>query len=110
MRNHEILPQYTVLENEHKIFSKRELEIIILIASGFENSQISEIFHVTLSTIKKQLEKIYEKLRARNRAHAVFLAMFHNLISENDFNTIMNSQEVKKFMENNKSHFEKYNY
>ncbi len=108
MRNHEILPQYTVLENENKIFSKRELEIIILIAGGFENSQISEIFHVTLSTVKKQLEKIYEKLHAHNRANAVFLAMYHNLISENDFNTVMNSAEIKSFIENNKNHFEKY--
>ena len=108
MRNHEILPEYTVLENENKIFSKRELEIIILIAGGFENSQISYIFHVTLSTVKKQLEKIYEKLHARNRANAVFLAMYHNLISENDFNTIMNSYEIKTYMETNKNYFEKY--
>lgn len=107
MRNHEILSQDIVLENENKILSKRELEIVILIASGFENSQISEIFHVTLSTVKKQLEKIYEKLHARNRAHAVFKSMYHHLISDNDFNIIMNSNEIKLYMENNKKFFRK---
>ncbi|MBR1942764.1 response regulator transcription factor [bacterium] len=98
MRNHEILPDNVTLENEKKILSKRELEIIILVAAGFENNQIAKIFRVTLSTIKKQLEKIYEKLNAKNRANAVFIAKTHGLISANDYNTVLNSPEVLKFL------------
>ncbi len=98
MRNHEILPEGIILENEKNILSRRELEIIILVAAGFENNQIAKIFKVTLSTVKKQLEKIYEKLHAKNRANAVFIACNHNLISLNDFNLIMKSSEMIDFI------------
>ena len=54
MRNYEILPNYINLENEDKILSKRELEILILVAAGFENLQIAKVCKVTLSTVKKQ--------------------------------------------------------
>ena len=98
MRNHEILPRGIILENEKNILSRRELEVLILVAAGFENNQIAMIFHVTLSTVKKQLEKIYEKLRAQNRANAIFIACVHNLISLNDFNLVLKSSEVINFM------------
>lgn len=98
MRNHEILPRGIVLENENNILSRRELEIIILVAAGFENNQIACIFQVTLSTVKKQLEKIYEKLRAKNRANAIFIACIHNLISLNDYNLIVKSAEIIDFI------------
>ena len=55
MRNYEILPNEVSLENEDKILSKRELEILILVAAGFENLHIAKVFKVTLSTVKKQL-------------------------------------------------------
>ena len=48
MRNYEILPKNLILENEKKILSRRELEIIILASAGLENNQIAVIFKVTL--------------------------------------------------------------
>ena len=98
MRNYEILPKDLILENENKILSRRELEIIILVAAGFENNQIAVIFKVTLSTIKKQLEAIYQKLKAQNRANAVFIACTHGLISQKDFETITKAQDIIRFM------------
>ncbi|MBR1681391.1 response regulator transcription factor, partial [bacterium] len=86
------------LVNENKILSRRELEIIILVSAGFENNQIAVIFKVTLSTVKKQLEKIYEKLHAKNRANAIYIAMCHGLIDLNDFKTVLETKDVIKFM------------
>ncbi len=98
MRNYEILFEGIILENENKLLSRRELEILILVAAGFENNHLSVIFKVTLSTIKKQLEKIYEKLSARNRANAVYIAMIFGLISRNDFEIVLKAPEVVKFI------------
>ncbi len=98
MRNYEILPNYINLENEDKILSKRELEILILVAAGFENLHIAKVFKVTLSTVKKQLEKIFIKLKARNRANAVFIGQCQGLISVKDYETIINSLAVKEFL------------
>ena len=98
MRNYEILPKNLILENENKILSRRELEILLLVCAGFENNQIAKIYKVTLSTIKKQLEKIYEKLHAQNRANAVFIACFNQLISLKDYNTILGTDDVVQFI------------
>ncbi len=98
MRKYEILHNDVSLENEEKILSRRELEILILVAAGFENLQIAKVFKVTLSTVKKQLEKIFIKLKARNRANAVFIGQCHGLISAKDYETVINCPAVKEFM------------
>ncbi len=110
MRNHEILSKNIILENENRVLSRRELEIIILVAAGFENNQIAKIFRVTLSTIKKQLEKIYEKLHAKNRANAVFIACKYNLISVNNFNLVLKSAEIIDFIAHCKKFYQKFYY
>ena len=110
MRKYEILEPNIVLENENKILSRRELEVLILVAAGFENNQIADIFKVTLSTIKKQLEKIYIKLNAKNRATAVFIAQKSNIISLKDYNAVLNSPEIIDFISKQNSHFEKSYY
>jgi len=110
MRNYEILPKNLILEHERQILSRRELEIIILVAAGFENNQIASIFKVTLSTIKKQIEAIYQKLHAQNRANAIYIACTHGLISNNDFLTVVRTSDVVNFIKkckkfSNKSYY-----
>ena len=97
MRNFEILPENIILENENKILSRRELEILILIAAGFENIHLAKLFRVTLSTIKKHLEATYLKLNAKNRANAVFIAQNHKLFSQQEYLLVINAPEVLKF-------------
>lgn len=94
MRKNDILSSKIILSNEYKILSRRELEVLILAAAGYENNQIADIFQVTLSTVKKQLESTYEKLKAKNRANAVFIAQYLNLISIEDFNMVLNSLKI----------------
>lgn len=98
MRKFEILSKNTILEKENQILSKRELEVLLLLAAGFENRQIAKIFYVTLSTIKKQLEKIYQKLNAKNRANAIFIAYSLGIISMKDYKTVITSPRVSEFI------------
>lgn len=93
----EILPKEFELSTENKILSRRELEVLLLVAGGFENSAIAEIFEVQLVTVKKQLERIYSKLKAKNRANAVFKAYFNGLIVARDYSAVMNCDKVKEF-------------
>ena len=92
----EILPKEFELSVENKTLSRRELEVLLLVAGGFENSEIAEIFEVQLTTVKKQLERIYKKLKAKNRANAVFMVYFDGLIVERDYYAVMNCDRVKK--------------
>lgn len=94
----EILPKEFELSVENKTLSRRELEVLLLIAGGFENSEIAEIFEVQLTTVKKQLERIYKKLKAKNRANAVFMAYFDGLIVARDYSAVMNCERVKEIL------------
>ena len=94
----EILPKEFELSVENKTLSRRELEVLLLVAGGFENSEMAEIFEVQLTTVKKQLERIYKKLKAKNRANAVFMAYFDGLIVARDYSAVMNCERVKEIL------------
>lgn len=60
--------------------SKRELEVLHLVAEGFSNKQISEKLFVSESTIKKHISNIFSKLNAKRRTEAIKIAYQTNLI------------------------------
>lgn len=49
----------------------RELEILELIASGLSNKEIAETIFVSENTVKTHSRRLFEKLKARRRTHAV---------------------------------------
>ncbi len=51
--------------------SKRELEVLKLIAEGFSNQEITERLVVSLSTVKTHINRIFSKLGATSRKEAV---------------------------------------
>lgn len=51
----------------------RELQILFLIANGKTNSDIAMILFLSPNTIKAEVACILRKLRAHNRAQAVYL-------------------------------------
>ncbi|WP_343225175.1 LuxR C-terminal-related transcriptional regulator [Paenibacillus sp. LC231] len=51
--------------------SRREMEVLRLIAEGLSNRQISERLFVTLSTVKGHNRMIFDKLQATRRTEAV---------------------------------------
>jgi LuxR family maltose regulon positive regulatory protein len=51
--------------------TRREIEIIMLLATGQSNNEIAARLYVAPVTIKKHLQNIYKKLRVKNRLEAV---------------------------------------
>jgi NarL family two-component system response regulator LiaR len=51
--------------------SKRELEVLQLMAEGMSNHQIAERLFVSLNTIKTHSAKVFEKLEVQRRTQAV---------------------------------------
>ncbi len=51
-----------------------EHEALVLASQGWSNDTIGERTYVTASTVKSTLGRVYRKLGARDRAHAVALA------------------------------------
>ncbi len=51
--------------------SKRELEVMRLIASGATNAEIAQELYITVGTVKNHVKNIYSKLDVHNRAQAI---------------------------------------
>jgi DNA-binding NarL/FixJ family response regulator len=60
--------------------TKRELEILQLVAEGHSNSQLARILWVTEQTVKFHLSNIYRKLDVANRTEASRWAQLHGLL------------------------------
>lgn len=59
--------------------SARETEIIILIASGLSDKEISSRIKISPRTIQTHVTRICSKLNARNRTHAVTKIILKNI-------------------------------
>lgn len=60
--------------------SKREMEILGLLAQGHSNQEIGETLFVSLSTVKSHIQNIFEKLDVKRRTQAIEKAKRLNLI------------------------------
>jgi len=60
--------------------SKREIEVLRLVATGRRNREIGEELFISGETVKVHLRHIMEKLAARDRTHAVALAERRGII------------------------------
>ena len=54
--------------------SKREVEVLNLMARGMSNQEISETLFVSLNTVKTHASKLFEKMEVKRRTQAVELA------------------------------------
>jgi DNA-binding NarL/FixJ family response regulator len=63
--------------------TKREIEILRLVAEGHSNSQLARMLWVTEQTVKFHLSNIYRKLNVANRTEASRWAQIHGLLSAN---------------------------
>jgi len=65
--------------------SKRELEVLALVATGFKNNEIAQRLHISKATVKTHLQHIFGKLGVENRTAAVTKALACGwLIQEDD--------------------------
>ncbi len=60
--------------------SKREMEILGLLAQGHSNQEIATTLFVSLSTVKTHLQNLFEKLEVKRRTQAVEKAKRLHLI------------------------------
>ena len=71
--------QDTLLVSQLEL-SKRELEILSLLAQGHSNQEIAVKLFVSLSTVKTHIQNLFEKLDVKRRTQAVEKAKRLNLI------------------------------
>jgi two-component system NarL family response regulator len=65
-----------------KDLTKRELEVLALIAKGLSNESIAETLSLSLGTVKSHVHNLLEKLVARSRTEAIALARDRGLITD----------------------------
>ncbi len=71
------------LANEFQL-TKRELEVLTLIARGKTNQQIAETLFITSGTARVHVHAILQKLDVSDRTQAAIIAIEHNLIAKAD--------------------------
>jgi DNA-binding NarL/FixJ family response regulator len=61
--------------------TKREAEVLGLIARGLQTKQVARILDVSAKTVDNQLQSAYRKVGVSTRAAATLFAMEHGLVS-----------------------------
>jgi DNA-binding NarL/FixJ family response regulator len=67
-------------EDDASVLTRRELEILQLVAEGHSNAQVGRMLWVTEQTVKFHLSNIYRKLDVSNRTEASRWAQMRNLL------------------------------
>jgi DNA-binding NarL/FixJ family response regulator len=76
-----LAPRPTIApEDDVPELTRRELEILQLVAEGHSNSQLATMLWVTEQTVKFHLSNIYRKLDVANRTEASRWAQLHGLL------------------------------
>ncbi|WZH36351.1 MAG: response regulator transcription factor [Microbacterium enclense] len=64
----------TGMSAELSVLSPREQDVFLAMATGMTNAEISERLFLSPATVKSHINKIFSKLKLRDRVHAVILA------------------------------------
>lgn len=68
-------------DDPFKILSKRELEILPLVAKGYGNKEIAEKLYISVKTVEAHKAKIMEKLSLKSRPELVEYALKKKLLN-----------------------------
>ncbi|NCG23351.1 MAG: response regulator [Actinobacteria bacterium] len=66
---------------EDRVVTKREEEVLQLIADGCSTSEVADQMYISQKTVKNHLASIYQKLDARDRTQAILRAVRMGIIS-----------------------------
>jgi two-component system response regulator DegU len=66
---------------EDRLITKREEEVLQLIADGLSTPEVASSLYISQKTVKNHLAAIYQKLDARDRTQAVVRAVRMGIIS-----------------------------
>lgn len=69
-------------DNREKIdaLTRRELEVLILVASGMFNKEIAEEMKISERTVKNHISSIFKKIDVADRTQAAVFAIKNNLV------------------------------
>jgi len=70
------------LENSAPVLTRREQEILALIADGKTNQEIAEMLYIAPGTVRVHVHAILQKLDVRDRTQAAVIAIQKNLIDQ----------------------------
>ena len=63
------------VENKFEIdnlgLSKREIEVLTMLAKGLSNQEIGDQLFISLATVKTHVSKLYDKLAVKRRTQAI---------------------------------------
>lgn len=83
----ELIPELNsqlIRKNDHKekidSLTKRELEVLILLAHGFFNKEIAEKMGISERTVKNHISSIFRKIDVSDRTQAAVFAIKNDLI------------------------------
>ncbi len=68
-------------ETPAAVLTKREIEVLKLVAEGLSNQDIGELLFVSKQTVGKHISNILEKLHLANRTQAALYALRQGLVS-----------------------------
>jgi DNA-binding NarL/FixJ family response regulator len=77
-------PRHVTTSEQLTRLTDREREILILIAHGQSNAEISRTLQLVASTVKNHVNSVFAKLGTRDRAQAVIAAYETGLITPGD--------------------------
>ena len=60
--------------------SKREMDVLLLLAQGHNTQEISDQLFISINTVKTHLQRLYEKLEAPHRGQAIRRAREFGLV------------------------------
>jgi len=63
-----------------KVLTRREIEIVRLVANGLRNKEIAEWLFISEGTVKVHLHKVYEKLQVDSRLQLTLYAKDKGLL------------------------------
>jgi len=75
------------------------LEVLVLSASGYTDKQISEKLFLSADTIRTRMKKFYSVVRAKNRHHALSVALVNGWITLGDLADTMDNLRPSKTVE-----------
>jgi DNA-binding NarL/FixJ family response regulator len=65
-----------------ELLTRREIEVLRLLAQGASNPQISQELNITVNTVKTHISHILDKLQLENRTQAATYAIQSRLVTE----------------------------
>ncbi|MGI2327858.1 response regulator transcription factor [Planococcus sp. YIM B11945] len=65
----------------HEDLTEREMEILLLLATGYTNQEIADELVIALKTVKTHVSNLLSKLEVHDRTQAVIYAFQHKLVS-----------------------------